>query len=173
MEKEWNEEKEKKEREFEECCEEYMPLVYSAIRRYNLQNNREEFLQIGRIALFEAWRNYDPNQGPFAPYAKSYVYGRIKESLYKDNRWNTNQFPMEPLTMTEVMGTQSQVDDQQRIVIEDWLKRSILSEREQLWVKESILNGLNTKDICEKYGVGVPTVKSWKRFALMKLREIW
>ena len=90
------------EEEIVELCESYLPLVYSLIKRWNLQGNREEYVQIGRIALFEAWRRFDPDKGHFGAFAKSYVYGRMKQEIFKEDRWRTRHVAAEPVALVEM-----------------------------------------------------------------------
>ena len=159
-----------KEIEFEKCCEEYMPIVKSLVRKWNLKWEQEDYIQIGRIALYDAWCKYDPKHGPFAPYAKSYVSGRLKKALCKQDRWRTQHVSIEPVILSEM--TPALRYDEDQILITDWLNRSNLSDREKLWVKEALFHGYKPQEIAIIYGVNVETVKSWRKKALEKLSKL-
>ncbi|ADU32129.1 RNA polymerase sigma factor, sigma-70 family [Evansella cellulosilytica DSM 2522] len=159
----------KKEIEFEECCAAYMPLVHSLIRKWRLERERDEYVQVGRIAIYDAWRNYNPSAGPFAAYAKSYICGRMKTAIYKQDKWGTSNLSTDQEILTAISPPANN-DAEMMIVLNDWLHTVNLSNREKLWVHEAIFNNLKPKEIAEKYQVQVTTVKSWRKEALQKLR---
>lgn len=148
-----------------------MPLVNSIIRKWNLNRDREEFEQIGRIALFEAWSKFDPKQGVFAAYAKSYVYGRMKSEITGRKKWQDRHLPTEQAEIVNVTDSVPGIDERQ-IAFKDWLERSRLTKRERIWAREALLYGLKPKEISEKYGVQVSTVKYWRKQALIKLKKM-
>ncbi|UCZ52922.1 sigma-70 family RNA polymerase sigma factor [Bacillus shivajii] len=159
-----------KEKEFEEVCESFMPLVYSLIKKWNLQRDYEEYEQVGRIALYEAWSKHDPEKGPFAAYAKSYVYGKIRHMITSKKRWGDHNVAMEPADMTSI-ATSVQESEEQRMMLEDWLDRLELKKRERQWAKEALIHGHKPKEIAEMYGVSINSVKYWRKQALKKLAE--
>jgi len=157
------------EQEFEEICEQYMPMVYGLIRKWNLGSDKEDYIQTGRIALYEAWSRYDGERGAFAAYAKSYVYGRIKQSLERKDRWQTRNVVTEPLEMNEFNPMTTNAEDM--LILYDWLARTNLSPREKRWVLQGLFNGHKPQEIAAMYNVAVSTVKTWRKTALKKLRE--
>ena len=154
---------------YEQLLEDFMPMIYSAIRRWHLGNRREDYLQVGRIALYEAWKTYDETRGPFPPYAKSYVYGRIRQELERTDRWAARNVVTEPVAMAETSPTETDaaISD---LFITDWLARHPFTERERTWLTEHLFFNLKPKEIARKYGVSVETVKSWRKCALKKCR---
>lgn len=159
----------RKEYEFEEICEQFMPLIYGLICKWNLGMEKEEYIQTGRIALYEAWSRYDDELGAFPAYAKSYVYGRIQQSLEKKERWNSKHVATEPFIMSE---TSSIIcgNEEDLMVMQDWLARTNLSSREKDWVREAIFYGNKPTEIANACNVSVTTVKTWRKTALKKLR---
>ena len=59
-----------------ECC--------NAPGRYK---DKEEFIQIGLIALWEASRAFDPAKGQFMSYAFTTIKGRMLSHIQKTNQW--------------------------------------------------------------------------------------
>ncbi|WP_416150135.1 RNA polymerase sigma factor [Salipaludibacillus sp. HK11] len=159
-----------REEKFEEICEQFMPLIYGLIGKWKLVGDKDEFIQTGRIALYDAWSRYDGDIGAFPAYAKSYVYGRFQISLERRNRWQTRFISTEPLTMTETNPFIVN-NEENLLLLRDWLARTNLSSREKEWVNEAIFDGLKPREIAEKHDVAVSTVKSWRKEALKKLRE--
>ena len=159
----------RKEAEFEDICEQYMPMIYGLVRKWNLGMEKEDYIQTGRIALYDAWLNYDEQLGAFPAYAKSYVYGRIKHSLETKDRWTSRYIATEPFTMSELSpGINLHAEDM--IALNDWLIRVNLNRREKDWVREALFHGHKPQEIANIFNVSVSTVKTWRKTALKKLR---
>ncbi|SES07540.1 sigma-70 family RNA polymerase sigma factor [Salipaludibacillus aurantiacus] len=156
--------------EFEEICKQFEPMIYGLIRRWNLGSDKEDYIQTARIALYEAWMRHDGELGAFPAYAKSYVYGRIQQSLEKKERWQTNNVPVEPMQMGETCPG-IVFNEEERVILYDWLERTSLTTREKDWVREALFHGHKPQEIADKFGVSVTTVKTWRKTALKKLRE--
>lgn len=70
--------------------EEYAPLVRSLVRRFRRSGEPEDDLfQVGMWGLLEAWDHYEPERGPFPPYAAVTVTGRLRRHL-RDRTWTVN-----------------------------------------------------------------------------------
>ncbi|GEL07232.1 sigma-70 family RNA polymerase sigma factor [Salisediminibacterium halotolerans] len=154
---------------YEETLEQYMPMIYKTIKRWNLWRNEDQYVQIGRIALYEAWQKYDEVKGDFAPLAQVYIHGRIRQELERSDRWTSRNVAVEPVTMTETAPSE---EDQalDELLMTDWLLSTKLSARERLWLTEYVLYNLKPSEIAKKHNVGTETVKSWRKQALKKCR---
>ena len=160
---------------FEVVCEQFYPLIHRTLNKYRIRWEREEYMQVGRIALWEAYRNYDPGRGPFAALAVPYVEGRILHALKRQYR------------LPQVPFSSFQQDDEERAI--DWpdplaeqafnrceweeLLETLtegLSEREQIVVREHLVQGIPMTELAQRYGVSGDTVKTWKKRALRKMR---
>ena len=152
--------------EFEQIAIKYEPLIKKLIAKYQLTWDYQEMYQIGLIALWKAWNNFQPEKGVFPAYAKSYVRGRLlteikKRKHYYDHHLFTEELPEKPI-----------VESDSSLFISEWLTKNVLSQREKLWLKEAVLLGKETKRIADEQGVSVDTVRSWKKTALRKLRKV-
>jgi len=147
-----------------------MPSVYSLITKWNLKKEREEFKQIGRIAIYEAWLNHEPSIGDFGPFAFSYVSGEIKKAIKKNDRWGSRHVFSDPFILTELTPTLSNEED--CILIKLLLEEYKLTEKEKIWATEGLINGLKVQEIAKVYGCSTDTVKLWRRSALKKLRKL-
>jgi RNA polymerase sigma factor (sigma-70 family) len=159
----------KKDCSFDIVLDQFMPMVFGAVKRWNLYREKEEFEQIGRIALFEAWQVYDPESGDFAPLAKSYVYGRIRQELTRRERFQSRYFAMEPELLAN-SDSLSFNNTEAAVLLKDWIEKAGLTPREKDWASAYILEDMKPTDIAACYGVSVTTVKSWRKAALKKLR---
>ncbi|RSL29776.1 sigma-70 family RNA polymerase sigma factor [Salibacterium salarium] len=155
---------------FEEVAEDFSPLVLGMIKRLRIYKNTEEFTQVGFIALWKAYEKFEAGQSSFSSYAYMWVKGEMlahlkKEALY-DERYYISDFeegaePPAPDSLT----VQQEVDS-----IAPYLEQ--LTPREQEWVIEFSVNGRGITEIANKYNVAPTTVKSWRKSAIKKLRQL-
>ncbi|MDG5789349.1 sigma-70 family RNA polymerase sigma factor [Evansella sp. AB-P1] len=164
MEQNWT-----KEATFEACCEKYMPIVFAAVKKWNLGREVDEYVQIGRIALYDAWCKYDLASGPFAPYAQSYIHGRIKRAIANQDKWSQHYQTTEPFILAE-LSPAAPFSEEELLLLKEWIKTTPLSKREKLWVEEGIFYGYKPQEIAKRHKVSITTVKSWRKQAIKKLR---
>ncbi len=153
--------------QFDDVLEQFMPMIKGCISRWRLYGELEEFEQIGRIALHEAWEKYNPENGPFAPLAKSYVYGRIQQELTRQNRRRERSVMLENDHLLP-----DQEDTAGLICLLSFLQSLPLSGREMDWLRLYVMEGSGPSEIAERMGVSVHTVKGWRKQALQKLRSL-
>ncbi|SDO39061.1 sigma-70 family RNA polymerase sigma factor [Alkalicoccus daliensis] len=158
----------KKEKEFEKVLSQFMPMVYGVIHKWNLMREKEEYEQIGRIAIYEAWLKYDTAAGPFAPLAKSYIYGKIRHELTRQDKRKSRAYSLEPELLFNIADSQH---SEEIVLLQQWILQLDLTPREKDWAAAYIIENLKPADIAVKYGVSVTTVKSWRKTALKKLRS--
>ncbi|MDP4171531.1 MAG: sigma factor, partial [Bacillota bacterium] len=60
---------------FEELSEQYTPMIHKIMNTLHIFKNKEEFYQLGLIALWEANERFDPQKGSFTTFAYSYIKG--------------------------------------------------------------------------------------------------
>lgn len=67
--------------------EEHLDLAVRIARRYSGRGvEREDLEQVARLALVKAAHHYDPERGPFAPFAATTVRGEVKR-YFRDLAW--------------------------------------------------------------------------------------
>jgi len=71
---------------FSILCKRYTPLIYGAMKKLNIQGAKEEYIQIGVTALFEATENFDSQKGSFEGYAYFLMLNRMKTAMTKINK---------------------------------------------------------------------------------------
>lgn len=160
-----------REEEFNVILHQYTPMIIATINKWRLYSEQEEYTQVARIALYEAWLRFDETAGSFAPYAKSYIEGRIRHELTRRDKVQTNTFPSAP----EIFVNAAELSEQNietTILLTDVIARAGLTPREKDWASSYILENMKPADISEKFGVSVTTVKSWRKTALVKLQRL-
>jgi len=56
------------------------------IRKLNISQDYDIYIQEGSLALWRAWERYDYDQGPFTPYAYQCIRGGMLTYMRNDNR---------------------------------------------------------------------------------------
>lgn len=157
---------------FHQIAENYTPLIKSTIQQLHIYKDHEDMAQIGMIALWDAYRNYDPDKGPFGAYAKTMVRGRMLRALAQDNKYIARNMPVS--IGKESGDVLSAIPDAAtRVPLEDAMLAPLingLSERERLWVQEVVLAGKKTRELAEAEHVSTNTVRTWKKAAVKKMK---
>lgn len=150
---------------FLEVLEQYEKLIKNQIKSLNIYKNYDEYYQIGLIALWKAWKNYDDSKGKFSAYAYVTVRGSILEKLRKEAQYE-ERFPI----LDEQMTGSYLEDFLEKVLFESYL--TTLTEKQKTWVIEAIYNGKTLAQIASEYETTVEAVKSWRKEALKKLRKL-
>jgi RNA polymerase sigma factor (sigma-70 family) len=88
--------------EANDLCERYLPLAYKVAGKYRDRGIDDDELQSARLAgLVKASRRYDPQRGPFGPYAKFFIKGEIT-ALFKKKKTNKEILVEEPISELEI-----------------------------------------------------------------------
>ena len=62
------------------------PLIYSIINKYRAYFDKDDLLAVGRIALLNAYKNYDKNSNTkFSSYAYFYILGEVNKFIRESN----------------------------------------------------------------------------------------
>lgn len=161
---------------FEEVYEQYQPLIYGTLKKYAIYQHQEELLQEARLALWEAYAQFDPKRGPFAAYASKYVRGRVLRQLTIQNR-HKHCYAFSQLVNEDEAGEWEWPDEEAEAaylscelaeLLEEAAKR--LSRRESLILKEHLIGDRPLQELAQREQVSIETVKTWKKRALKKLR---
>lgn len=156
---------------FEDIAESYQPLIKKMVRQYNAGMTYDEAYQMGLIALWEACLSFDPDRGYFPAYAKVYLTGTFLTYIRHQKRdrerlvWNDEMIAVAPADMP----------DYDNVLIEAEVKRhrQSLSPREYSWLYLTVMKDLAPTDIAKALNVSPHTVRSWKKTAIKKLRQVY
>ncbi|MGJ7034171.1 sigma-70 family RNA polymerase sigma factor [Anoxybacillus eryuanensis] len=147
---------------FETVVEQYRPLISYIIRQLHIHRHVDEYVQIGLIALWEAYERYDETKGSFCTFAFKMIRWRIVSQLRKETKNVYVPLPDEYVLKEDV-------DFFANIVWEDAMRH--LSPREQIWLVRHVMEGKTLKQIAAEEGVTVNAVKQWRMSAVKKLRQ--
>lgn len=146
---------------FEELLITYEPMLHKIIRSLNIYTNDEDWMQIAKIALWEASTRFDEKKGTFLNYSYTYVKGKLLKELTKRNKLK------EDLLETEQI-QEGVTEEYDYLLLLDYCLDH-LSSKEQIWLKETVINGLSVIEIAKKYEVSPSSVKYWRKLAKEKL----
>lgn len=162
---------------FTEVYEQYQPLIYGTLKKYSIYKNQEDALQEARLALWEAYANYDPRRGDFSAFAAKYVRGRVMSYLTKQNK-HKHTYSFSQLGAEDQEG---EIDWKDPLAAEAYLSCELpdilkhayapLSAREKIILIEHILHERPLREIAQRESVSLETAKTWKKRALKKLRQ--
>ncbi|WP_461201515.1 sigma-70 family RNA polymerase sigma factor [Anoxybacillus sp. TBDG-1] len=147
---------------FEKIVDEYRPLIFYMIRKLHIRRHVDEYVQIGLIALWEAYERYDEAKGSFYSFAFKMIRWRIVSQLRKETKNIYVPLPDEYVLKEDV-------DFFADIVWKDVLQ--CLTPREQIWFIRHVMEGKTFKQIAAEEGVTVNAVKQWRMSAVKKLKR--
>ncbi|MFA8438474.1 sigma-70 family RNA polymerase sigma factor [Pueribacillus sp. YX66] len=153
---------------FYDVFQQYEKMIKNQIKSLNIYKNYDEFYQIGLIALWKAWQNYDDRKGKFSAYAYVSVRGSMLDQLRKDSQYDERFTVDSNKLMNQDYESYSEtlLDKE---MFESYL--TALTEKQKTWAIEAILNEKTFAEIASEYGTTVEAVKSWRKGALKKLRK--
>lgn len=153
---------------FDQLAVQFEPMIHKIIRSLHIFKNKEDFLHVGFISLWEATLSFDPIKGEFSNYAYSFIRGRILQEMERSNRYDERSvYPKEEFWQTVV-------DDSSDAPLETEFLLSYcqgLTEKETKWVLYTCLEFLSIREIAQKENVSVSAVKQWRKGAKEKLQH--
>lgn len=154
---------------FEELVKQYEPMIYKVMHSLNIFTNKDEFYQIGLIALWDASKGFHSEKGDFLNYAYMYVKGRMMTELTRSNRYHEHVlYPKDEfwLMIEDTSFVNRPLELENLLAYCDGL-----SERERKWVIYHFYYGLKQSQIAPLENVTIHAVQRWRREALKKLRN--
>ncbi|MGE7876854.1 sigma-70 family RNA polymerase sigma factor [Peribacillus muralis] len=155
--------------DFSTITAKFTPMVHHIIRSLSIYKNKDEYFQVGLIALWEAYLNFNADHGQFHSYAYTFIKGRIMNELKKHHKYETNTKPYD----TSIL----EITDSFSIHEEAFHSENILAYTEGLtlnqrrWLLHTYMENKTITEIAELYQVSPSAVKSWRKSALVKLRR--
>lgn len=169
---------EKKPFTFEEIVEQNERRIHYHLHKLNIRDPHKEFYQEGLIAMWSAYKNYQPDKGPLATYFNYIIRNRLIDLIRKDSRRLAREelasSEEEAVFETEIYHKGSSPEAAESAYDEALWQRvsSLLTEKQWKWVRYYILEERSQKEIAEIEGVSVEAVKGWAKEAKRKLRKV-
>ncbi len=151
---------------FDETVSQYNGLIKNQIKRLRIYKHFDEYYQEGLIALWEAYQRHDESKGSFSNYAFHTVRGKMLTKLKRESSHESRQQPSEEV---EVFNQIYEPNLLQREVIESYCKQ--LSPNQQKVIIGRFYEDKTFEQIAAEEGVQPATVRSWYRYAFVKLKK--
>lgn len=144
----------------------YEPMIHSIIQQLNILYDKDEYMQVGRIAVFEAVSKFDSSKTSCSE--SQFVYTLIRQRLIdeirKVSRYQERQSPAED-NIIEIQAA----DDSYKL---ENTAQKVLNKREYQWFTLT-LSGYSLKETAELLKVSVSTAKNIRKSARDKLQKIF
>lgn len=155
-------------------------IVYGAIKKCRISYNHanfDDFVQIGRIKLVDAYREFPKNLFnedyfyQFTGYAFRKVYWALMDQIRKEQRIFEREEAL-PESYEEWGMINPEVFDEDFVVWELFYSMlNCLSEKEQHYLKDSVIEQLTVTEIAKKRKVSRKTVYAWRKQVAKKLEH--
>jgi len=157
-----------KETDYQLLAEQYTPMIYHTLKKLSIYKNKEEFIQIGLVSIWEARQNFNEEKGRFSSYLYMHMRGRFLDELKRRSKEEQQTvYPEE--AFWETVGIQMLETDEEHYI------RTLcttLTAKETKWVMYFCIQQLTTAEIAAKEHVSKSAVKAWKKGAVEKLRKV-
>ncbi len=159
---------------FEQCLQQFEPMISATMRKLNVYRDFEQFRQVGRIALWQAWERFDQEKGAFAPYASRSIWGAMLDYMKSENRFSDYMIQTENEQLLDYIDLHEEVfsenSDERWDDIEDVFPQ--LSKQDRLLVKWLYFDKLTQKECAARIGISVPGVKKRRERILLEMRSL-
>lgn len=149
----------------------YEPMIYSIMKRLSIQFDQDDYMQVGRMAVYNALSTFDDIAAKGATESQ-FVYTRIHQRLIDEIRrvsryTNAVSVTADDLLAESVGGRMDSLD-----MMELESARGLLGEQERVWLAYT-LKGYSVREIAEATGFSVSSVKNWRASARKTLRAMY
>lgn len=142
----------------------YEPMIHSIIQQLNILYDKDEYMQVGRIAVYEAVKKFDPAMTACSE--SQFVYTLIRQRLIDEIRKVSRYQERNSLTEDENSSHKASDDTYN---LED-AAANVLNEREYRWFTLT-LSGYSLAESAALIGVSPSTAKNIRKSARDKLRD--
>lgn len=148
----------------EQLFDQYEPMIFSVMRKLSIYKNYDDFHQVGRIALWQAFERYDKTRGHFAPFAYRSIYGAMLDEMNRQNR-SKHEVSTTHNLLEEV--TPSMTHDL-AFEVKELLAHLQAEERKLLY--DLYIVGYSYKELAEKEGVTPAAIQKRRQRIMKKIR---
>ncbi|WP_277679968.1 sigma-70 family RNA polymerase sigma factor [Gracilibacillus dipsosauri] len=156
--------------DFEKVLKHHERIIFHLIHKYGIRDEDGEFYQLGLIALWQAWREYDSSKSKFSSYAYLCVRRELLHLIdhnrrvqEKHEKW-LNTVRIEDLMVEDLA---HELDPQLLHKIQN-----ALTMKQWKWFEHCLLHGYPLKEFAQKEAETYGAVKNCGKRARAKLRML-
>lgn len=154
---------------FSNLSQQFTPMIHHVIKSLSIYKNKEDFFQIGLIALWESQDKYDEANGKFSNFAYTVIKGRIINELKRQHKYDTHSQPVDRAFL-DVIDPFSL--DKEAFMMENFMAYTEnLTLNQKRWLILTFIEDKNQNEIANMFNVSTAAVKSWRKTTLHKLRK--
>ncbi|WP_033543116.1 sigma-70 family RNA polymerase sigma factor [Planococcus sp. CAU13] len=150
---------------FEEVDAQYAPMISALIRKMHIYRDHENYRQIGKVALWQAWIRFDGDKGDFTPFAFRTIHGAMLDELIREGRYSRIFLLSEGKHFEEL---EMPLEENE---LPEWIGSIPLNGKERRLLHELFVEDKAVRQLAELYGVSVAGMKKRKARLLEKIRE--
>ncbi|MCM3721782.1 sigma-70 family RNA polymerase sigma factor [Solibacillus isronensis] len=143
-------------------------LIKKVIYKLKIYRDLDEYMQVGRIALWQALQKFDDTKGDFAMFAYMTVKYAIIRALTKENHVSEHELAVEEDVI--IVNSQQHFLDTASLEWPEWFEE--LNKEEQFLLIALYEKELSLKEIADKYMLSYETIKKRHQRLLSKLRGL-
>ncbi|MFD1031289.1 sigma-70 family RNA polymerase sigma factor [Metaplanococcus flavidus] len=151
--------------DFNDVEEQYAPMISALIRKLHIYRDHEEYRQVGKLALWQAWSRYDGDKGDFTPFAFRTVHGAMLDELAREGRY------AKLFLLSEGEHFESLAMPEPAEKLPEWLLKINLKNKERQLLNELFVEDKGIKQLAELYGISVAGMKKKRERVLKKIKE--
>lgn len=155
---------------FEEIFERYKGMIFHLIKKLNIQDEDHDFFQIGTIALWQAFQNFDDAKGSFSTYAYTCIKGSLLNELTRRKKYYDKHSLREEWFSFDQETSGLIGEKEVRIWIDQISVK--LTKNQSIWLYKYCIEGKTPTQIAKELGVTQAQVKSWRKGAISKLKSV-
>ena len=141
----------------------YEPMIHSIVQQLNILYDKDEYMQIGRIAVFEAINKFDVSKTSCSEsqFVFTLIRQRLIDEIRKVSRYQERCTPVDNNSLeTHAAGDSYNLEN---------TAVKVLNAREYRWFTLTS-SGYSLKETAEVLGVSISTAKNIRRKARDKLQ---
>lgn len=143
-------------------------LIKKVIYKLKIYRDLDEYMQVGRIALWQALLKFDDTKGDFAMFAYMNIKYAIIRALTKANEVSVHELAVEDDIITVNTPQYNLVTSS--LEWPEWFEE--LNEDEQFLLIALYERELSLKEIADKYKLSYETIKKRRQRLLSKIRGL-
>ncbi|MFL0581881.1 sigma-70 family RNA polymerase sigma factor [Solibacillus silvestris] len=143
-------------------------LIKKVIFNLKIYRDIDEYMQVGRIAIWQALQKFDETKGDFAMFAYMSVKYAIIRALSKANHVSEHELAVEEDVM--IINSQQHHFITSSMEWPEWFEE--LNKDEQFLLIALYEKELSVKEIADKYRLNYETIKKRRQRLLSKLRGL-
>lgn len=151
---------------FEKIFKQNENRIHYQMQRLGISDPNGEFFSEGIVAMWTAYKKYEPERGPMSTYFNYMIRYRLLDLIRKKVQEKEKEHALftEEITSSPLP---EMVDEKQWEAVFSGLTRN-----QRKWVYYFITREMTLREIAEREGVSVEAVKSWGKQARKKLRKV-